>query len=344
MADEPSDVPGGCEPEPKDESSNIEERQEELPSGSEKEEELSSGSGQALSDLFSKGNFSSFFPRIEPPDFSALIPKVSLPDLSAYLPKLDLSYLSAYAPRLDFPDLSAYMPKVELSDLIPALRPMMERIAEAAAPLADLIRENLPHNWPPDIDLDVATTVIRDDGLPLVWVPRAEVIAELLDAPDRRARIEVLISHTDEVVEDCRATLDEVSHESLANQQPLAVKALTAFENGHYEAAQALAVVVTETAVTHFFSGKKYEDIKKEVDFDPRLVFIKEIRTRAALAPIGVFFVKWYPSSGVPAPEALSRHVSVHQADEKHYSRGNAIVAILLVSSVLRALEELREL
>jgi len=36
--------------------------------------------------------------------------------------------------------------------------------------------------------------------------------------------------------------------------------------------------------------------------------------------------------------------VSVHQADGRHYTIGNALVAVMLASSVLRALQELQEI
>ena len=322
VIDQPDDVPGKREPRPEDEAADAEEI-------SENDAEHESPNKFAIfpnvinlpAQVFApKVDFSAIFPKIEPPDFSTLLPKVELPDLSPFLPK------------------------IEPLDLLPGLRPLMAEVAKAFAPLIDRIRESLPPNWPPDIDLDALMTAIRDDGLPLVWVPRAEVVSNLLAAPDRTERVQVLISHANEVIKDCRATLSEVTHSSLSGQRSLAEKALAAFENGHYEAAQALAVVVTETAVTHFFQGKKYADIKKEVNFDPERVYITQLRVQAALAPIGVFFTAWYPSSGAPAPEALSRHVSVHQADEKHYSRGNAIAAVMLVISVLRALQELQGL
>lgn len=245
------------------------------------------------------------------------------------------------APQRDF---AALFPKIELPDLSFVLRPLIADLGKAFAPLAKRLLESLPPNWPPDIDFDTLTTVIRDHGLPLVWVPRAEIVSDVLAAPDRRARVEVLISRADEVAEDCRAVLREVSHDMLSGQQPLAVKVLNAFEAGHYEAAHALAVVVTETAVTRAFEYKDYADIKKAVNFDPELVHLTELRVQAALAPIGAFYTAWRPSWGIPVPEVLSRHVSVHQADEDHYTRGDAVVAVLLVTSVLRALQALKEL
>jgi hypothetical protein len=75
--------------------------------------------------------------------------------------------------------------------------------------------------------------------------------------------------------------------------------------------------------------------------FDPELVPFTQVRWRAALAPIGRFYTAWRHDSGQPPPEALSRHVTVHQADQGHYTAGNAIVAVMLAASVLRALDEL---
>jgi len=54
--------------------------------------------------------------------------------------------------------------------------------------MLERLRESLPPNWPDDIDLDKVRTIVQDEGLPLVWVPRAEIMTELLAAPDRTAR------------------------------------------------------------------------------------------------------------------------------------------------------------
>ena len=41
-----------------------------------------------------------------------------------------------------------------------------------------------------------------------------------------------------------------------------------------------------------------------------------------------------------PIGGALNRQVTVHYADAEHFTRGNALVACLLMTSVLRALQE----
>lgn len=277
-------------------------------------------------------------------DFSRLVPPSTMLPLARFeelvLPALRVS---EFAPKIDY---AAFFPKLELPDLTPFITrslPSLPQFSPAFVATLERLRESLPPNWSSDIDLEKVTTVVQDDGLPLVWVPRAEIVTELLAAQDRAARVDVFLSHVDELVEDCRTVLSAVSHESLSGQLPLAVKALDAYEAGHYEAAQALAVTVTETAVARAL-GNKYAEVKQKVLFDPDLMHFTEMRLRAALAPIGPFYTTWYASSGTPAPAALSRHVTVHQADHQHYTRGNATVAVLLVTSVLRALQELQEL
>ena len=280
-----------------------------------------SGITLALSAIVSKAATGS---RIVPElDLRGLVPQL---DYTSFLPKIDL--LPAMVP-----DFSVILPKFQFQFQFP----WAERLSDILRPL----RERLPPNWPGDIDLGHVQAVIQDDGLPLVWVPRAEVVTILLAAPDRAARVEVLLAHEQEITADCRTVLGSISHETLSGQLPLAVKALEAFEAGHHEAAQALAAAVTETAVTHALGN--YNKARQRAAFDPGKVTLRQLRVQAALAPIGPFYTAWYPSWGTPAPEALSRHVTIHQADQRHYTRGNAAVAVLLTASVLRALQELAE-
>lgn len=241
-------------------------------------------------------------------------------------PKIDLT------PLLPTLDVTQFLPKINLSTLMPDFRALLEDL-----------RRHEPPNWPPGIDFDRVVEVIRDDGLPLVWVPRAELVQEVLDAEDREARIAVLLAHAPELVQDCRGVLHGVTHAVLAGQQQLAGRCVDALEHGHHEAAQALAVAVTETAVSRTLGGN-YAKVKQQVLFDPDLVPYTQLRLRAALAPIHRFYTDWSPKSPHPAPEAVSRHVTVHHADPSHYTDANSLVAVLLACSVLRALQELQQL
>ncbi len=256
------------------------------------------------------------------------------------VPKVDVTRL---VPRIEYgrPDYGALLPKIVPTFDITALLPKLNLPDYAG--LLEQLRRDQPPNWPHDVDLDRVKEVIHDDGIPLVWVPREKIVREVLVAPDRHARVAVLLAHSDELIDDCRTVLDAVDEPSLSGQLPLAKQAVEAFAAGYPEAAQALGVTVTETAVARSLLGSDYRKVKNQVLFDPELVPYAELRLRAALAPIHRFYTAWRPNSGEPAPEGLSRHVTVHQADLMHYTPRNALIAMLLVSSVLRALQELQE-
>lgn len=173
---------------------------------------------------------------------------------------------------------------------------------------------------PIDIELDKLITVVQDEGIPLVWVPREEIVAELLRAEDRPARAGCCFSTSTSwsmTAGPCSTAWHRdrwrTSGISPCHRRPSTTSA------------QALAVLVTETAVARTL-GPKYPRVKKQVLFD-RTVSFAALRFRAALAPIGSFYQAVAPTIRRAAARALSRHVTVHQA-----------------TSVLRGLQEYREL
>ncbi|MBQ1076844.1 hypothetical protein KBX06_27405 [Micromonospora sp. C31] len=186
-------------------------------------------------------------------------------------------------------------------------------------------------------------SIVQNEGIPLVWVPRKEIVRQVLQSANRDERIKVLLAHRDEVIQDCRKVLAEVSDGELVIQLPLATSAVDAFADGHNEAAQSLAVVVTETAVSRTFE-QNYRSVRNAVKIDNwGDLSMAELRLKTALAAIGPFYTTWFPNSGTPAPTTLSRHVTVHQADAGHYTAGNSIVAVMLMTSIFRAVQESHE-
>ncbi|ROO60436.1 hypothetical protein EDC02_2307 [Micromonospora sp. Llam0] len=275
--------------------------------------------------------------------------KVLAEQVRVQLPQIEI-------PRAAVPNFDEYVARV-VNAAMPNVKSLMAQLSFEVPNLRglrgqmQLLAEKLPPNWRGSgIKLIDAWSVLQEEGIPLVWVPRAEILAELLAAPDRAARLKILVAHDAAVADDCRAVLTEVTHSELAEQVPLGFKAVDAFAAGHCESAQALAVVVVETVVTRLIKPKaqlpgqrasKYQRIAAELRVDsPKDLTVGNMRFRAAMAPISPFFVPWYPDRGDPAPEELSRHVTVHQAHVAHYSPGNAAVAVMMVASVLRGIQE----
>jgi hypothetical protein len=57
---------------------------------------------------------------------------------------------------------------------------------------------------------------------------------------------------------------------------------------------------------------------------------------KVLIAPIHRFFTGWYPDRGQKPPDGLSRHVVAHQPTQQHFSPENALLSLMLVTSLLR--------
>ncbi|MFI2563559.1 hypothetical protein [Paenarthrobacter sp. NPDC018779] len=304
--------------------------------------------GFDFSTLFPKfdlPDFSGLFPKFDPPDISRIFPAVEIPRFTGFIfPKVNIANLG-YAPSPDIvkvfnqtPDPMAFtgvsglfdMPKVDfgwISDLLD-VHIKLEQV--------------LPPNWPAKVDLDLIESILNEEGIPLVWIPREEIVSLLLQAPDRTARIKILIENRDTVLADCSEALKRITNTSFQDQLPLARRVISALEAGFDEPAQALAVTVTETAVAATMSGN-YSKVKKDVHLNFDDIPFTKVRVQAALAPIGLFYTAWYAHWNKPKPAELSRHITVHVASTEHYTSDNALLAAMLMASVLCALQELRE-
>jgi hypothetical protein len=225
-----------------------------------------------------------------------------------------------------------------------AFRQVSQTLATIGPALTATLRAALPPNWNPDeFTFRGLQAVAIEDGIPIAWVPHADVVTNLMRAPDRAARLRVLLSSEGSILRDCRSVLREIQSAGLADRKMLAAKVVRAYAAGHREAAQTLAVVVSESLITEFVAGgapKGAYRIAKDQARMKGAAAIRELRRGIALAPIERFYTEWYPSSGQPAPAGLSRHVTIHQATLDHFSRSNALLAVMLMTSLLREFQQ----
>lgn len=218
------------------------------------------------------------------------------------------------APRFDVSGLLAragvarIAPRVDVSAWGPGFWTALEEL-----------RHHPPATLPGGADLAVVEQVVTAEGIPLVGVPRADVVAALLTAGDRAERLRVLLAREADVLADCREALRGVRHGDLADDKRLARASLDAHDDGHHEAAAALAAAVGAGALRRCLRGPRAQ-VVQQVLLDPDLAPYSELRLRAALAPL--LAVR-------PAVVA---------------DRGEALVAVAVVSAAVRALAELRDL
>ncbi len=217
-----------------------------------------------------------------------------------------------------------------------------------------------PNNWhgiglTPDHLLPLAV----DDGIPVVWVPSTDVLRALVATPSGQ-RHAVLMTHEAQVIADCRARLGECEDPWLADAAYLLSKAIDAFDNGHHEAAMALAVSIGEPLAlwasvprVQFFDSKADRDEWKENRGRKKYLLASielaaastgaqqhrsEVLRHAFVAPVKTFFTEF--RAGDPEPDLLSRHVVAHAPTKAHFNRTNVVISLMLATSILREQEE----
>ena len=222
-----------------------------------------------------------------------------------------------------------------------------------------------PENWwGTGLNPKVLFEIARDDGIPVVWVPPSKVLLDLVTAPDRNARMSVLLARKQEIVDHCKVITRYCDDPWVADACVLTEAAIAAYEGGHHEAAMALAVSVSEplaiwasTPRWQFFKSEaaqekweKYRGKKKYMwatfelsDAKADLSYPHDWSYKALIAPIPLFFTEWFPDSGDEPPNSLSRYVVAHQPTQQHFSPENALLSLMLATSLLYATQEWSE-
>jgi hypothetical protein len=212
----------------------------------------------------------------------------------------------------------------------------------------DIPTDWLPANWDANVDfdaIDAIYTIVRDEGIPMVWVPRPAIVGGLIHAADAQARGEILVASRVEIAEDCAAAISEVTAPQLQPLVTLASAAVAALKDGHSSAAQALAANVFDTllrdaarrgvlfpdiAVGYF----RYDKILKRIVPVSGETTVRQFRTACVLSAALPALQNFTP--GEAAPARFVRHATAHSVGLEQYTEENAIVAVMLMTSMLR--------
>lgn len=120
-----------------------------------------------------------------------------------------------------------------------------------------------PPNWEEspgqDVDdlADKAIAIIQEEGIPLVWVPRPEIVRALVGAADADARDTILLASRDDISDDCTAALTEITDAELVPLADLGAAALAALRDERAAPAQALATNVFDTLLRDMGPGTR---------------------------------------------------------------------------------------
>jgi DNA-binding transcriptional ArsR family regulator len=225
-----------------------------------------------------------------------------------------------------------------LDRLIP--RETFERLREAVPPNWVAIEDS---DW--DVDWDVALETMSE-GIPLIWVPGPSVVSRLLKAGSAEQRLVVLDESRQEIVEDCTIVLEEVTAADLLPLAGQAAEAARALRDGHCAASQALSANIFDTWLRDVVrrgvlfalppGGRfKYPFVLRQIQPVDGSVGLAKLKASGALTPVIMALAEFDPEDGV-SPTSFGRHATAHAVGPEQYSDVNAVIAMMLTTSVLR--------
>jgi hypothetical protein len=221
---------------------------------------------------------------------------------------------------------------------------------QGLARVGKTIERYYPTNWSDaDVsygDLDQVLTVAREDGIPLVWVPRGTLVDQLLEAPDGPARRQLLRKHADEVVADCAKVTEAVTHERLRQHRARLLEAVAAFRADVPSAGQALAAVVITVLLQWVYGHEHLKNVRTSPmrAQDAERQVLRTVKL-AVLIEAAVPAVQGNRDrvADEDLPDRFNRHVTVHRVADRVFTLPNALTALMLGAGLLAEAEQLLE-
>lgn len=189
----------------------------------------------------------------------------------------------------------------------------------------------LPVNLRQVIALDVVATVALDEGIPLSWVPRTEIVILLIEANGADERVGILTDRRDDILDDCEKALAPIEHE-WAVQCHSAIAAMRADLDGP---AQSHASNIVDSIVLglHGKNGREHAKTRAQEDFDelPLQLAAENLSVR----PLFRAFTTWFPNTGIDPPDYFARHATSHAVGHAGvFAPTSALVAVMLATSL----------
>lgn len=197
----------------------------------------------------------------------------------------------------------------------------------------------VPPNWPENRLREGIEFVVRT-RLPIIWIPRRDIVAALLDAPASNLHID-LAQNGELIVEDCQTALSRVRTDRYDDVLPFVREALSSFKAGYAASAQALAASLLTTLLQHHVGYNALKDARDLGDIGPDEAAFDTLRLALLGQCVPVALADFWENRGDAVPSTFNRHASLHRVCVEQYTDANALVSIMLVSGFICELDEL---
>ena len=244
--------------------------------------------------------------------------------------------------------IAAAMPGIErfleqYRQALAALQPQLDQIGEQARksilPALQVLEAQLrlvPRNLAVRYrDLDALWAIAVSEGVPICWIPRPEILDDLLAAGSPGGRLALLVDRRTEILADCDAVLRDIDAADAAT----CLEVVAASAAGLHGPAQSHAGNIIDSFVLRVGGGASrfkrssvaaYAEAGYRDDDGLRQTF-----DVIALAPIVAALTQWFP--GDPAPMRFNRHATAHVAGHPGvFTEAFSIVAVMAAVSITR--------
>lgn len=193
------------------------------------------------------------------------------------------------------------------------------------------------------LDFEDVEKVVMADGIALYGVPRTSIAAALISANGAAKRREILGRRWENISADCRAAVTACEAEVVAPYIPAALAAIDALDNGHTEAAQALAGSLLDSIVTAYFGRHRYRYTPNKRTTTAEAYEELSVRHFIAFAPVWQAYQQFRASNGDGVPKTFNRNATAHTVSRRQFNRRNTVQGLLLTSSLLYFFNERSE-
>lgn len=190
----------------------------------------------------------------------------------------------------------------------------------------------LPVNLRSVVAVEVVATISLDEGIPLSWVPRTEIVLLLIEADNLDMRLRILTDHRGEILDDCEEVLTPIQHE-WAVQCRSAIAAMRAGLDGP---AQSHASNTIDSIVLALYgrNGREQAKNRARTDFDD--LPLQLAAENLTLRPLFRAFAVWYPNTGNDPPIHFARHATSHAVGHAGvFAPTSALIAVMLTTSLI---------
>jgi hypothetical protein len=203
-----------------------------------------------------------------------------------------------------------------------------------------LARIRLP-NWPHGVQINSLAHLAHVEGLPVAWVPDAEMIAQWLRAPDYEARIDLLEVRAEPVEMHCLEVVRSIISPEFNFFRNCLEEAAVTLRKGSSLASQALSTVVVTTLIEEHL-GFSLSAARRNAE--SLLIQLAEapstgISVGTAVTQLAYLHALAQNLRSEDPATRYNRHTSIHRVSVQQYTLANALISLMHGVAVLRQLE-----